>query len=162
MDRTRKSLNVCQVNARSLCAPSRLLDLEIFSANHAVDVLCITETWLTNSKSSQSISLPGFQLPFQKDHNIIVSPGDGVATYVRTDIAARIIPIPDNKNIEVICIQLMISCRVKLDVISAYCPPGPNAEVFFQQLDEVIDVVQGPNQTALCIVGDFNAKTSDF
>ena len=26
----------------------------------------------------------------------------------------------------------------------------------------MIDVVQGPNQTALCIVGDFNAKTSDW
>ena len=48
----------------------------------------------------------------------------------------------------------MVSRRVKLNVISAYRPP---AQVFFQQLDEVIDVVQGPNQTALCIVGDFNA-----
>ena len=55
----------------------------------------------------------------------------------------------------------MVSRRVKLNVISAYRPPGPNAEVFFQQLDEVI-IVQGPNQTALCIVGDFNAKTSDW
>ena len=74
----------------------------------------------------------------------------------------RIIPIPDNINIEVICMQLMVSRRVKLDVISAFRPPRPNPEVFFQQLDEVVDVVRGPNQIALCIVGDFNAKTSDW
>ena len=55
----------------------------------------------------------------------------------------------------------MVSRRVKLNVISAYRPPGLNAEASFQQLDEVIDLVQGPNQTALCIVDNFNAKTSD-
>ena len=129
MDRTRKSFNVCKVNARSLRAPSHLLDLEILS-DYSVDVLCITETWLLNSKSSQSISLPDFQLPFRKDRN--VSPGGGVAIYICTGIAARIIPIPDNT--EVICIQLMISRRAKLNVISAYRTPGPNAEVFFQQM----------------------------
>ena len=160
MTQARKSFSVCQVNFRSVCATSRLLDLEILTITHSIDVLCLTETWLTKTKLSSCISLPGYQLPFRRDR--CGAPGGGVAIYVRTGIAAKVISLPTNINIEVLCLQIMISCKIKLNVIVAYRPPGSGADAFFNQLDEVIDTVQGNKQTALCIVGDFNAKVADW
>ena len=55
----------------------------------------------------------------------------------------------------------MVSCKIKLNVIVAYRPPGSGSDEFINnQLDEVIDIVQGKKQTALCIAGDFNTRDS--
>ena len=57
MTLARISFGVCQVSVRSVCATSRLFDFEIFTATLSVGVLCQTETCLTNTKLSSSISL---------------------------------------------------------------------------------------------------------
>ena len=49
-----KCLTVCHVNVRSLSAPTRLVDLEILCANNSVDILCLSETWLSPSHSSST------------------------------------------------------------------------------------------------------------
>ena len=66
------SLKVCHVNVRSLCAATHLLDLELLCAAHDVDVLCVTETWLSNSSvkiNSSLINLLDFQPPFRRDRS---------------------------------------------------------------------------------------------
>ena len=68
-------LKICHVNARSLLAPGRLIDLEILCANNSVDVLCVTETWLSPSRAqdgSLQVSIPGFQPPFAVIAEVIV------------------------------------------------------------------------------------------
>ena len=82
MPSAQKSISLFQVNVRSICAPSRLLDLEILTAKHSFDVLCVTETWLTASKPSSSINIPGYQSPIRKDR--AETSGGGVAIYVRS------------------------------------------------------------------------------
>ena len=58
-----KRLKICQVNVRSLLASSKLLDLELLCASADIDVLCVTETWLSSKVTSPQVSLPGFQSP---------------------------------------------------------------------------------------------------
>ena len=41
------SLNICRVNIRSLLAESRLIELESLCAAQNIDVLCLSETWLS-------------------------------------------------------------------------------------------------------------------
>ena len=62
-----KRLKICHVNVRSLLANLKLLDLELLCASADVDVLCVTETWLSSKVASSQVSLPGFQPPFQCD-----------------------------------------------------------------------------------------------
>ena len=39
-----RKLRVCHGNVRSLCAATRLLNLELLCAAQDIDVLCVTET----------------------------------------------------------------------------------------------------------------------
>ena len=160
MPGTRKSISLCQVNVRSICAPSRILDLEILTAKHSFDVLCLTETWLTSSKPSSSILIPGYQCPIRKDR--VGTSGGGVAIYVRSGLAVKMIHPPKHITIETACMQVILGKRARLNVVVVYRPPGSAAENFITQLDMLIDHVQGSKQAPLCVVGDFNAKVSDW
>ena len=93
LPKLRNYVTVCHVNVRSLCAPGRLLDLEILSANHSPDVLCLTETWLTSMKTSASVSLPGYQPLFRRDR---VGNSGGVAIYVRFGLPVKLITLPSH------------------------------------------------------------------
>lgn len=156
----RKFLRVCHANVRSITAQSRLLDLEILTANKAIDVLCLTETWLTNKKHSNTISLPGFQIPFRKDR--LGSAGGGVAVYVRNGLSASLILPPPSTNVECLCIMISLTSRTKLAVIVAYRPPGPGADAFCADLDVFLDSVEKLKPTAICLAGDFNAKVNEW
>ena len=51
-------------------ADIRLLDLEILAASNAIDVLCVSKTWLSDicaKPVSPRVNLPGFQTPFRCD-----------------------------------------------------------------------------------------------
>ena len=66
--RKRKSLKICHVNARSLLASGRLLDLEILCSTNDIDVLCVTETWLNPDRVKEGASLihiPGYSPPLR-------------------------------------------------------------------------------------------------
>ena len=83
------SLNICHVNIRSLLAESRLIELESLCAAQNIDVLCLSETWLSPSRAKPGASLvniPGFQPPFRRDR--LHGRGGGVAVYVRNGLNA--------------------------------------------------------------------------
>ena len=160
MPKPRKYLTVCHVNVRSLCAPGRLLDLEILSANHLPDVLCATETWLTSMKTSASVSLPGYQPLFRRDR--VGNFCGGVAIYVRLSIPVKLITLPSHIHIEALCLQISLSRKVKQNIFTVYRPPRSRPEIFFSQLYEAIDIVQRSWASSLCLAGDFNANVSDW
>lgn len=157
-----KLLRICHVNIRSISAPSRLLDLEILSASHHLDILCISETWLSSTKRSSDILLPGFQPPFRRDRP--TSTGGGVAAYIKEGLSVTPILLPPhlNNSIECLCLKVHLTRRTKVNVVVTYRPPGSKADSYFMQLDAITDFIQKNNHTALCIVGDFNAKVSKW
>lgn len=155
-----KTLRVCHINARSLSAPSRLLDFEILTANHSIDILCITETWLTAHKPSTQYLIPGFQPPFRRDRP--TGPGGGVAVYVRSSLHTSPVQLPPSISIECLSLSIRLSKKTKLSIITAYRPPASNHEDFSAQLSQVTDISLSLKPTALCIAGDFNAKTAEW
>ena len=81
------------MNARSLLADTRLVDLEILCVNNGVDVLCVTKTWLPEARvkiGSSRLHTPGFQDPVRCDRPSSHR-GGGVAVYVRIGIPANAI-----------------------------------------------------------------------
>ena len=112
------------------------------------------------SKPSSSINIPGYQSPIRKDR--AETSGGGVAIYVRSGLAVKIIHPPKLINIETTCIQIILGKKARLNVIVVYHPHGPAGENFVTQLNMLIDHLQGCKQTPLCAVGDFNAKVSDW
>ena len=155
-----KCLTLCHVNVRSLSAPTRLVDLEILCANNSVDILCLSETWLSPSHSSSTLKLHGFQPLFRRDRPC-GSHGD-VGIYVRNSLSVTPLPLPPAINIECLCLCIHLTRRTKMNVIVGYRAPSSPPEPFFTQLDEVVSHVQGQSNTPLCVLGDFNAKHSDW
>ena len=153
-------LKVCHANVRSLASKPRLLDLEILSISHNIDVLCLSETWLSSSILSSSISLPGFQLPLRRDRP--ENKNGGVAVYVRNNLSVKLVSLPESLTIECLCINIQITQRTKLNIVVAYRSPSFPADVFFEELDTAVSYIQGKSNTPLCIVGDFNSKHADW
>ena len=77
---------------RSLVAPGHLAELRELVTINAIDVLCITETWLKPKHLNSSLVLPGFLPPFRCDRPS--TRGGGVAIYVRRGLAAQHITLP--------------------------------------------------------------------
>ena len=97
--------------------------LKILTAKHSFDVLCVTETWLTASKPSSSMNIAGYQSPIRKDR--AETSGGGVAIYVRSGLAVKIIHPPMLINIETTCVQIILGKKARLNVIVVHRPLAP-------------------------------------
>ena len=56
------------------------MDVEILAANHMVDVLCLSETWLKAKHAQSVVLLAGFQAPYCDDRAI--GRGGDVTVYI--------------------------------------------------------------------------------
>ena len=156
----KRSLIIATVNSRSIVADTRLLDLEILTTVNDIDVLCVTETWLSAGcvkHGSARINLPGFQAPFQCD-----CPdgrrGGGEAVYVRVGLCATQITLPG--TLEAVCVRLSLCHRRVVDIFAVYRPPNFDMSTFIDRLDSEILSVHCSSGRSICIAGDFNGRNS--
>ena len=65
-------LKLCHVNMRSLIPGDRSIKIDELHSTlcmeHKFDLICITETWLDNNITDESVSIPDYQI-FRKDRN---------------------------------------------------------------------------------------------
>ena len=129
-------LHICHANVRSILANSRLVDVEILAANHMVDVLCLSETWLKAKHAQSVVRLAGFQAPYRDDKAI--GHGGGVAVYVRNGLAASVIKCISSPLFECIVLSLTTSQRVSTTVDTCYRPPDSDIHLFVEFLNQVL------------------------
>ena len=155
-----KKLPICHVNVRSLLAQTHLLELEILTASHSIDVLCLSKTWLSADRapSSSNIMLPGFQLAAR--HDRAVGCGGGVAIYMWNGVAAA--PLPLSCSVECVGIQLSFEKRRKFNVVTAYRPPCSSMSDFIDDLESCLFEGGALAHHPLCLVGDFNCKSAQW
>ena len=132
MSKCHKKLTVCHVNVRSLLSPSRLLDVDILTAVHNIDVLCLSETWLSALTPTSYINLNGFYLASRRDRQD--RRGGGVAIFVRNHLIVSPLSLSSSTNIECTGVQIALSKRRKLNIITAYRPPDFPAATFIDDL----------------------------
>ncbi|CAH1988611.1 unnamed protein product [Acanthoscelides obtectus] len=116
----------------------------------AVDVLGLSETWLTPDIDSSSVFINDFNV-VRADRN---SRGGGVAFYVRNGIAFKIL----HSNITAVLEELWISVKVnqrKYCLAIVYRPPSANVLDCFHQLTESLTNLSLDNDYAI-VMGDFN------
>ena len=130
------SLNICHVNIRSLLAESRL---ESLCAAQNIDVLCLSETWLSPSRAKPGASLvniPGFQPPFRRDR--LHGRGGGVAVYVRNGLNA----VSTNMLTDLECVKITLHLpgKEKVSVVAVYRPPNFDCSSFVSELDSILTI----------------------
>ena len=148
-----RDLRICQVNARSLLADTRLLDLQILTQLHNIDVLCVTETWLTRRHADRAISLKDYQHPLRFDRPS--RRGGGAAVYLRHGLTALSISLLG--ELEPVALRLFLRNRSMLDLVRLYRPPDVDMSVFISNLEDCLTAVQGSCRP-LCLIGDFNTR----
>ena len=153
-------------NARSL-AP-KISELQCVAIQNSADIVCITETWLTDNIINDAVVLSGYNL-FRKDRG---SRGGGITVYISSSIRAK--RLEDQELCEAVSESLWIELRptrlprpISAVLIgTVYHPPHAKAEDnnrLRDHIQEVVDsrLLQYPD-CLVCVVGDFNPASTNF
>lgn len=153
-------------NTRSL-AP-KISELQCVATQNSADIVCITETWLTDNIINDAVTLSGYNL-FRKDRG---SRGGGIAVYISSSTRAK--RLDDQELSEAVSESLWIELRptrlprpISAVLIgTVYHPPHAKAEDnnrLRDHIQEVVDsrLLQHPD-CLVCVVGDFNPASTNF
>ena len=144
-------------NTRSLV--NKIEDLEVVINENNADIVCITETWLTNNIPDSVVEMKEFSL-VRKDRGDDRR-GGGVCAYINSSIGFTTIDELNNSSFESLWLYLRpnrlprgFSCLI-IGVI--YHPPLEDDTNFTEHLISSLDsaLIKYPN-AGIMLVGDFN------
>lgn len=142
----RDCLKLAHLNICSLIP--KFNDFRDFLTNSNIELFCLTETWLNNSISNDSVHIDGYTL-LRADR---LTRGGGVALYLRSDFQYSL--IQTSNVIE----EMWISTRFKeknFVIGVCYRPPHINAKYFVDALEESISTCLQISDNIYCL-GDLN------
>ena len=150
-------------NARSLKSKGKSISMSDFVIQNRVDVLAITETWLTNSdKDNISLASISNTLP---GHEFIHSPrlgttGGGVGILVRKGFTVTRNESLHFRSFEYLDVTLKTSSTGYFRVVVIYRPPPStrnklSPSIFFDEFSSLLEVLQSRSYRLL-LTGDFN------
>ena len=154
-----KGFKLLHTNVHSLT--KKMDQVKIMFEGKELDVITMSETWLNNSVSSNSLTLQGY-VTYRQDRNLSVvtkKRGGGLLTYVATKHATDCEYLPDiSKSSADIEAQWLIiyspKCRNIL-ICNVYRPPNGNVKKAIDYLDECL-VDFDLERTDVFIMGDMN------
>jgi len=137
------------INAQSLL--SKTNDVELLIQEREIDVLCISETWLTNDLEDKYVCFPNYNI-YRQDKGR----GGGVAIYVRDNLKVNPLNLTASKIDGVEDLWLSIQCRKLPSVIIGciYRHPHASAESFKYLLDIFREI--SLRNKPIIVLGDLN------
>ena len=161
----KNKLSICHWNLNGLVVHNfiKLSSLQAFNTMHKFDVICISETFLNSSISSDnpSLALNGYKL-IRRDHPLDLKRG-GICIYYKESLPIKFLNI---SNLSECLICEIIYGNKKCYIVSLYRSPSQNNEEFenfMNKFENIIDKISTPgNPNLIFIVGDFNAKLSTW
>lgn len=127
-------------------------------SEESVDVVGISETWLTEGITEQELSIDGYTLYRKDRQDITKTRGGGVALLIRNELNAVLVPELYNEyfNESLWC---NVNCNGQVTLIGVcYRPPDSSTESdngLFELLDKV-------SRSRAVIMGDFNYPDLDW
>lgn len=150
VDGKRNCLTIEHVNAQSLL--SCFEEIKILIQARDIDILCISETWLSSNIPSQYVNIGGYNL-FRRD---AISRGGGTCMYVRDNLNAVQLSfdLPAAEGIEDLWLRVQHRKLPSLIVGAMYRhPPAPVAS--FDYISEILQRVSLQNKS-IFLLGDLN------
>ena len=142
-------ITCCYFNIRSIVNKLSLFQSYVYSSDY--DIVCLTETWLTDSVFDQEI-LPTNYSIFRKDRP---SHGGGVLIAIKDTIPATVIPSILSSNApEIVTVKLNL--RKTIVLICAYLPPCPSDSSMDDTILNLTQVIEANPSADTILVGDFN------
>jgi hypothetical protein len=148
------SFRVAAHNIHSL--PAHFPDLQRNIELLNVDILGITETWLSPSHQTKHYMLPGFKLV--RLDRADGTGGGGVAVYIRDHFQIdQLIPgdVANFTGLEAILVRVAENLTIGI----VYRPPNLNKDAFCDKLQDLLSAV--PASHSVVLTGDFNHDILD-
>lgn len=150
-------LNICHLNAQSICARqlSKFNEFKICFSNSKVSIICVTESWLTDNIPDELISLEGYNL-IRNDRKC--ARGGGILVYYKSNLTCKILTFSKNDTLNTTEFLLIeIHCnREKFLLGVFYNPPRVNCSEIVSSLFSEFST----SYENVVIVGDFNTDIS--
>lgn len=154
-------LRIGTLNARSWLSKADEVS-NLFATSH-LDILGITETWLT-SKVANSLLLPTANYTILRKDRCTdnIRRGGGVAFLIHPSIPHSHRPEhqPSDPSVEIVCVQITYRDSPTY-IFCCYRPPHQSHDLFHRSLTTCIQSVKDPRAT-LILLGDFNARHSTW
>ena len=144
------ALKVGHLNVRSLTA--HLDEVNLLLLREQLDVLCLSETWLTEAVDTSTLLFPGYAI-CRRDRRHKKT-GGGVAIVFRNSLRAEQMSVPTaNSTLETLWLQ--ITSRSTITVGAVYRPPsGPSAPAI-EDIHHQLTFVLGQDRPTY-VLGDVN------
>ena len=136
------------INIRSIVNKTEQMEHLLSDSN--IDIVGVSESWLTHSSSTAAISIPGYNV-FRKDRE--TGRGGGILIYVRDKFKCELIRWPKEVNVECIGLNISLSSAMYFTVICVYRPPSAK-DVFYDHLKTILNHCSSKKEITL--LGDFN------
>ncbi|CAH8564354.1 unnamed protein product [Schistosoma intercalatum] len=144
-------LNICLINARSIC--NKKTDLALFVSIYQPSVIMISEAWTNSNISDRSISLDNYSL-YRSDR--LNGRGGGCLIYAHSSLNSLLCDMPElNKLKDSVWIVLKPSNSVTLLLGCVYRQPNASIDEI-AVLSEVFTLASSLSFTGKLICGDFN------
>lgn len=152
-----RGLKVVCWNLRSL-AP-KIAEFEIILDKTSPDIICISESWLTDAVPDSQLEIDGYTL-FRYDRTT-AKKGGGLCIYSKInlkteDSSLKHLNICDS-SVEIQLLRLQLPCTKPIIIVNTYRPPSGNLDLAIEHLQSVIDNL--PNSAEYYVLGDFNVDT---
>ena len=133
-DKNLKNPFLCYLNINSL--RHKIIDLRHILIHTGVEIVVIGETKLDSEFPDDQFHIDGYSFPpYRHDRN---QHGGGLLMFTRKDLITRRLENFESSNIEMICIELIIS-KHKWVIFSVYRPPETSLDLFFAELNKNVD-----------------------
>ncbi len=139
-----------------ICQWESKFNLPISGVSGLINVLCLSETFLSNSRSDD-ILIPGFQRPIRNDRPTF---GGGSVVYVSNILYAKRNPMLECKDIEITALEVNTGRNKILLYVACRTPSDPIDYDFWNSLQTCIDEGRNANYSHIILTEDLNADPS--
>lgn len=144
----REGVKLCHINAQSL--NNKLDEFRYTFVNSDIDVICVSETWFSESLPDSLINLNGYNV-FRVDR---VKHGGGVAIYAKNCLNCKVIcRSKKDEKIEYVFIEITTLAKKLL----VGCVYRPNKNINFSTFYSVLETL-AIKFVDVVILGDFNSN----
>lgn len=151
-------VNVAHVNIQSLT--NKINEIEIFTNDKNVDILCISEHWISYNNINL-INIPEFKLAAHYARRNHIHGGSVI--YARANLNFCKVDVFDNFSLEChieMCGLLYNNKNVKTAVCCVYRPPNGDLDIFFGNLTSALDYA-AKKYDFFILCGDLNINLLD-
>ena len=146
----RNSIVICFLNVQHLS--NKFDEISFMCCKYKIDILCLSETFLSSSVPDSSLLIPGYNFPPTRSDRASQS-GGGLLIYVSSKLSVKVLSANEfSSDIQTLHIRVSSSFCSAFEIISVYRPPSSSVD----STVALFDYLEPLSNKSCVIGGDLN------